>query len=52
MAARVAAQAGGGDILISDDVRTALAGQFPLVERAEVELKGLADRHVLWSVEY
>jgi adenylate cyclase len=54
MAARVAAQAEGADILISDDVREALGAgeEFTLVECDEVELKGLADRHVLWSVKY
>lgn len=51
-AARVAAQAHGGQILISDDVRGALGtdDEFSLVPAGEVELKGLADRHLLWQV--
>lgn len=52
-AARVAAEATGGEILISDDVREALGDETDVsLERAgEVELKGLADRHVLWRVD-
>jgi class 3 adenylate cyclase len=51
-AARVAAEARGGQILISDDLRLALGEQAEFVVKAagEVELKGLADRHLLWSV--
>jgi class 3 adenylate cyclase len=51
-AARVAAEAHGGQILISDDLRLALGEQpeFVVEEAGEVELKGLADRHLLWSV--
>jgi adenylate cyclase len=54
MAARVAAQAQGGEIVISDDCRAGLSDpdEFVLVESAEIELKGLADRHVLWFVEW
>jgi len=51
-AARVAATASGGEILISDDLRGALGGsdEFALARVGEVELKGLADHHVLWRV--
>jgi len=51
-AARVAAEAHGGEILISDDLRAALPGtdEFALARVGEVELKGLADEHVLWRV--
>jgi adenylate cyclase len=51
-AARVAAEAGGGEILISDDVRVALGDEagIGLEQAGEVELKGLADVHVLWRV--
>jgi len=51
-AARVAASAGGGEIVVSDDVRDALGGsdEFALARVGEVELKGLADHHVLWRV--
>jgi class 3 adenylate cyclase len=51
-AARVAAEAAGAQILISDELRIALGDgdEFALVPVGEVELKGLADRHALWQV--
>jgi class 3 adenylate cyclase len=51
-AARVAAEAGGGQTLVSDDFRSALDedGQFVLEPCGEVQLKGLADRHALWEL--
>ena len=52
MAARVAAEAAGGEIVVSDEFRTAL-GELPgirLEPRGEVDLKGLADPHVLWEL--
>jgi adenylate cyclase len=53
MAARVAAQAGGGEIVVSDEVRTALDDdEFTLHPAGEVELKGLADVHALWTVDW
>lgn len=50
--ARVAAEAQGGQILVSDDFRAALGEeeQFTLTPCGEVELKGLADRHALWEL--
>ena len=50
MAARVAAEAAGGKVLVSDEVRSALADapRFVFEPRGEVQLKGLADRHALW----
>jgi class 3 adenylate cyclase len=50
MAARIAAAADGGQVLVSDQLRAALAEQdrFGFEPRGEVELKGLADRHALW----
>jgi class 3 adenylate cyclase len=53
MAARVAAQAGGGQILVSDAVHDALADAEGLRfdPYGEVELKGLAGVHRLWCVE-
>ncbi|MDT4917281.1 MAG: hypothetical protein QOH89_1981 [Pseudonocardiales bacterium] len=50
MAARVAATAAGGEVLVSDELRSALADEprFVFEPRGEVELKGLADRHALW----
>ena len=52
MAARVAAQAGGGEILVSDDVRKALRDveDIVLVEERETELKGVPGVHRLWEV--
>jgi adenylate cyclase len=52
MAARVAAEAEGGEILISAELRADLEGQDGLVlePRGEVELKGLADSHALWEL--
>lgn len=50
MAARVAAAAQGGEILVSDALRAALDGEFELTQREEAELKGLAGVHTLWEV--
>ena len=52
MAARVAAQAEGGEILVSDDVRQALrdVDDIVLVDFREAELKGLPGTHRLWEV--
>ena len=52
LAARVAAQARGGQILVSDDVRQALreTEDVVLVDFTEAELKGLPGRHRLWQV--
>jgi class 3 adenylate cyclase len=51
-AARVAAHAEGGQILVTDDVRNTLGGDTDLLFEAlaEVELKGLIGRHRLWLV--
>lgn len=53
VAARVAAHAGGGEILVTDEVRAALddTDQAVLVDAGEVELKGLTGLHQLWSVQ-
>ena len=52
MAARVAAQAEGGEILVSDDVRQALREieDIVLIDFREAELKGLPGVHRLWEV--
>jgi adenylate cyclase len=52
MAARVAAQADGGEVLISDSVRQAVADQagVELGEPREVELKGFRGTHRLYPV--
>lgn len=51
MAARVADQANGGEVLVSDDVRQDLLDETDLVftEPRYVELKGLTGTHCLWS---
>jgi len=51
-AARVAAQANGGEILVSDDIRKALreVEDIVLVEEREAELKGIPGTHRLWEV--
>ncbi len=54
LAARVSAQARGGEILVSDLTR-ALVGDLPevrFVDRGEHELKGLTGRHRLWEVAW
>jgi class 3 adenylate cyclase len=52
VAARVAAEAVGGEILVSDAVHAAVADaeDLHLVEAQTVELKGLPGTHRLWSV--
>ena len=52
MAARVAAQAQGGEILVSDDIRTALQDveDIVLVDGRDTELKGIPGVHRLWEV--
>jgi adenylate cyclase len=52
LAARVAAEAVGGEILTSDAVQNAVAGEagFQLIEAQTVELKGLPGTHRLWAV--
>jgi class 3 adenylate cyclase len=54
LAARVAGHAGGGEILVSDELRSALGddGEFALAARGEVELKGLTGTHALWEVRW
>jgi class 3 adenylate cyclase len=55
LAARIAAQAGGGEILVSGLVRDLLApaGEFVFAAPRTAELKGLAGTHelvpVLWQ---
>jgi class 3 adenylate cyclase len=52
MAARIAAAADGGEVLVSDELRSALADVdgFGFEPRGEVELRGLADLHTLWAL--
>lgn len=51
LAARVAAEAAGGETLVSDEVQAALADDdaFTFLDPMEVPLKGLAGSHVLWQ---
>jgi adenylate cyclase len=53
MAARVAAMADGGEILVSSDIAEALADSddVAFVEEDTVEFKGLPGEHRIWSVE-
>jgi len=52
LAARVAAEAVGGEILVSDAIHDAVADEadLHLIEAQTVELKGLPGVHRLWSV--
>jgi adenylate cyclase len=53
MAARVAALADGGEIMVTGEVADALAdrGDLHFIEEDVVELKGLPGEHQLWLVE-
>lgn len=51
-AARVAAQADGGEILVSDELRGPLADEFAFLEPRDVPLKGFPDTHRLWEVAW
>jgi class 3 adenylate cyclase len=53
LAARVAALAQGGQVLVSEDVCAALADRpdLTLEPWGEVELKGLSDKHSLWQLQ-
>lgn len=51
MAARVAAEADGGEVLISESVRDAVAGEVELGEPREAELKGFRGMHRLYPVD-
>ena len=52
LCARVAACAGGGEVLISDEVRARVENELDLTfERLDgIELKGFAEAHTLWLV--
>ncbi|MDT5308798.1 MAG: hypothetical protein QOE48_4483, partial [Mycobacterium sp.] len=53
MAARIAGQAGGGEILVSEAVHEAIDGvpNIDLSEPREAELKGLQGTHQLYAVK-
>jgi class 3 adenylate cyclase len=54
LAARIAAEAEGGEILVSEPVRDALASEdgFVVDDGRDVELKGLAGSHRLYAVAW
>jgi class 3 adenylate cyclase len=53
MAARVAAQASGGEILASSVVKALLSGSdVTWGEKRTLELKGLSGEHEIWAVEW
>ncbi|MBV9515011.1 MAG: adenylate/guanylate cyclase domain-containing protein, partial [Mycobacteriaceae bacterium] len=51
MAARVAAEADGGEVLISEPVRHAVRDDFAFSSPREVELKGFRGNHKLYPVD-
>jgi adenylate cyclase len=54
LAARIAAEARGGEILVSRLVRelTEGASLFSFTDPTDVELKGLSGMHSLWAVRW
>jgi len=51
LAARVAAQAGGGEIYVTEDVADACADEFRFAAAGSVQLKGFEGEHALWQVQ-
>jgi adenylate cyclase len=51
LAARVAAQADGGDVLTTGEIAQACAGDFAFTPAAPVELKGFEGEHALWHAQ-
>lgn len=51
LAARVAAQAHGGEILVTGEIADACAHDFAFSRASEVELKGFDGVHTLWRAE-
>jgi class 3 adenylate cyclase len=51
LAARVAAEGDGGEIVVSGEVAEAGAGRYAFVHAGTVELKGFDGEHELWKVE-
>jgi adenylate cyclase len=51
LAARVAAQADGGEVLVTGEIAEACGDQFMLVPAGSVELKGFDGVHELWHAE-
>lgn len=51
LAARVAAQAQGGEVLVTGEIADALAEEFAFASAGTVTLKGFEGAHDLWRVE-
>jgi adenylate cyclase len=51
LAARVAAQARGGEILVTGEIADACGDQFAFAPAGTVELKGFPGEHALWRAE-
>lgn len=51
LAARVASQAQGGEILVTDEIAEALEDQFAFTPAEAVELKGFEGEHTLWHCD-
>jgi class 3 adenylate cyclase len=51
LAARVAAQATGGEVLVTGETADACADDFAFTPAATVELKGFEGEHALWHAE-
>jgi class 3 adenylate cyclase len=50
LAARVAAEAGGGEILVTGEIAETCADAFEFTAAGSVELKGFEGEHALWHV--
>jgi len=50
MAARVASQAAGGEVLVSDDVHDLMADDYVFVDCRVARLKGFDGDHQLWEL--
>jgi class 3 adenylate cyclase len=51
LAARVAAQADGGEVMVTGEIAEACADEFTFVPAGSLELKGFEGVHELWHVE-
>jgi len=52
IAARISSAAGGGEILVSEDVQQILAGAFPLSAPRSIALKGIAGERPVFPVRW
>ena len=51
LAARVAAEADGGEVLVTAEIADACIGEFAFTPAATVALKGFDGEHALWRAE-